>query len=255
MGKKIRMFPFLFRTGKFKDGNEVMRLIKDGKVKVDDRVIINPIFEFRPNTKSVYINGKKIEGQKEELYFIFNKPQGVICQKNDPKGRPSIWDWLKSHSDLKEEEINSLVSVGRIDINTEGLLILTNDSSIVNHVLQPKNHIEKEYYAIVKDFLSDKAVSQLEEGIDIIVGYKGKKKKIHALPAKVRILSRNQSKSEIMLEICEGKRRQVREMLNAVGNPVTFLRRERIGKILLEDLKVGKIKNISKEEIQNLLFK
>ncbi|MBA3064519.1 pseudouridine synthase, partial [Candidatus Woesearchaeota archaeon] len=66
-----------------------MRLIKDGKVKVDDRVITNPIFEFRPNTKPVYINGEKIEGQKEELYFIFNKPQGVICQKNDPEGRPS----------------------------------------------------------------------------------------------------------------------------------------------------------------------
>jgi len=253
MGKKIRIFPFLLRTGKFKDSNEVMKLIKDGKVKVGDRVITNLMFQFRPNTKPVYVNNEKIEGQKEELYFIFNKPQGVICQKNDSKGRPSIWDWLESHSDLKEEEINSLVSVGRIDINTEGLLILTNDSSIVNHVLQPKNHIEKEYYTVVKNFLSDKAVSQLEQGINITVGYKGKKKKIHALPAKVRILSRNQSKSEIMIEICEGKRRQVREMLNTVGNPVTFLRRERIGKILLEDLKVGKIKSISKEEIQNLL--
>lgn len=189
MGKKIRIFPFLLRTGKFKDGNEVMRLIKDGKVKVDDRVITNPMFQFRPNTKSVYINGKKIKGQKEELYFIFNKPQGVICQKNDPEGRPSIWDWLKSHSDLKEEEINSLVSVGRIDINTEGLLILTNDSSLVNKVLQPKNHIEKEYYAVVKDFLSDEAVSQLEEGIDIIVGYKGKKKKIHALSTRKSVMS------------------------------------------------------------------
>lgn len=248
MGKKVKIGQFLLRTGKFKDLNEVLSLLKTGRVRIGDKIITSGLFEFRPSTKPVYIDSTKVELNNDKVYIAINKPEGVICQKNDAEGRPDVWLMLRKLG-MPGQKVNSLVTIGRLDINTEGLLIMTNDGNLVNKLLQPNNKVEKEYYAIVNGFLTDDDIRKLESGIDIEVKVDGKREIIHTQPAKVRLINRTKEKSELTLVIHEGKKRQVRIMLFTLDHDVLFLRRIRIGKLTLGDLKVGQYREITTQEI------
>ena len=173
---------------------------------------------------------------ENKVYFLLNKPKGVLSASKDDRGRKTVVDLI----DTKER----LYPIGRLDSDTEGAIILTNDGDIFNKVIHPKGEIYKEYFAIVKGEIRDKDLSRLARGINLEDGI--------TLPAKTKILKRAQGRSEVIIAIREGKNRQVRRMFDAVKHPVVYLRREAIGKINLGDLELGKYRKLTSQEINYL---
>jgi pseudouridine synthase len=255
MGKKVKITPFLLRTGLYNDSHEITALIKDGKVRVGDRIVHTTGFEFRPSTEHVFVDGKPVEPRKEQHYYMFNKPIGVICQKNDAKGRPTVWDWLKKNSPLEENVIQALVTVGRLDINTEGLLLLTTDGELVNKVIQPEFKIPKEYHCIVKGEVEEEMLEPIRKGMKVSIKTPEGRENVNTLPAQATLIQKGPTKSTLSISIIEGKKRQVRAMLEAIGHPALQLRREKIGKLELGNLKTGTVRRLSKEEVRQYVLK
>jgi pseudouridine synthase len=251
---KIRLLPFLMRSGKFKDSHEIEKLIQEGRIRVNHRVVHSKLFEFRPVNHTVYIDNKPVATREEQLYFMFHKPEGVVCQKNDAMGRPSVWDYLKKHSKLSESEIQALATVGRLDLGTSGLILLTTDGELVNKVAQPASGIEKEYHVVADGSVGEDLVERLRKGVDIPVEVEGKTETVKTKPCTVTVVSRNAKETALRIVLKEGKKRQVRMMMRAVGHPVITLRRERVGGVSLGALELGGLRKFAKEELTSLLF-
>jgi len=254
MGKKIRILQFLLRTGKFHDSNQVIDLIRKGKVKVGGREVFTPNFEFRPSTKKVTLDGEVLEGRKDHVYLALHKPEGILCQKNDAEGRPNVWQWLEKYTEIPKSDINSLVTVGRLDIDTEGLLLMTTDGDLVNEVLQPESKVAKQYYAILEGKLTEKLADKLRNGLEISIKLKGRWERMFTLPAEVRIISSSNDESKASITIVEGKKRQVKAMFRQVGTPVVYLRREKIGNLDVKTIPQGKIRMLTREDIERLIL-
>ncbi len=249
MGKKTRILPYLLRSGRFSDSGAVKKALSEGKVKVGDRVVTSPSFEFRPSTHTVSMNGKKITARVEQITIMLHKPEGVICQKNDREGRRNVWQWLMKHSPLKPEEVRGLATVGRLDIGTRGLLLLTSDGDFVNRINQPKVKIPKKYAVHAEGYLSDASIRNLQSGVRIPLKQGGKRVHYQTLPARVGLRSRDKDGSRFIVTIVEGKKRQVRLMCAAVGNPVVDLQRVAVGGLSLGRLKEGEMRLLSEKDI------
>lgn len=250
MGKKVKVGQFLLRSGSFKDMAAVQGAIESGRVRVKERIVHSTDFMFRPSTEQAFLDNSPVMPRQSELYFLFNKPEGVICQKNDSKGRASVWSYLKSKGELSESEINSLVSVGRLDIDTEGLLLLTTDGAFAHRVAEPRHEISKQYFAHIQGMITDDEIGRLEKGIVIVIKQHGERKRFVTKPAIVKLVDRNQKDSRVRITISEGKKRQVRSMFMAVGHKVNYLRRERIGRLVLAGLSLGEIRKLTRQEAE-----
>ncbi len=252
MSKKIRILSYLLSTGKFKDSNDLTKVIQDNRVRVGDRVVHSLNFEFRPSTETVFVDNHKVT-PLEHSYYLFHKPIGIISQKNDAEGRLSVWDFLAKNAILPPAKVNALVTIGRLDIDTQGLLLITTDRNFVNKISNPSSKIEKEYYVVADGVVSDASLERLRSGVRLSVKVHNKRKTITTLPAQVRLLKRSSNKTELSIVITEGKKRQVRAMLFAVGHKVTFLQRTRIGHFLLGKIPVGQISPVSHADFMKLL--
>lgn len=232
--EEIRINKYLASLGVV-SRREVDRLIEEGAIKVNGEVASAGIKVS--DRDEIYIRGKKISNREEKkVYYLLNKPLDVLSSAKDDRGRTTVVDLIK----CKER----IFPVGRLDYNTSGLIILTNDGELFNRVIHPKAEVYKEYYAKVFGEIKDSAVEKLQRGIELEDGM--------TLPAYVKVLKREKGKSELLISIREGRNRQVRRMLDAVKHPVIILRRERIGKLSLGDLKVGQYRELTKAEIDYL---
>ncbi|HKK96212.1 MAG TPA: pseudouridine synthase [Anaerovoracaceae bacterium] len=211
-------------------------LIANGNVKVNGETVAELGYDVT-DSDTVSVNGRVVKPEKRMVYIALNKPVGYVTTVSDDKKRPKVMD-LVTDADVR------LFPVGRLDFNTSGLLVLTNDGDLANKMTHPKHDIYKTYRALVKGIVSDKQLYKLTKGVDI-GGYVTK-------PAKVSVVKIIGKNTLIELSIAEGKNRQIRKMLKAVDRPVIELTRISIGEIKLGRLMVGGYRKLKQEEIEYL---
>jgi 16S rRNA pseudouridine516 synthase len=237
MSKKISLKQFLMRSGRFDKVYDCIEAVKSGKVTINGKSIPNPNYFFNPKKSLVKIDGEKIR-KTPYLYFLMNKPAGYLSQKSP--NEKSIYDLLENLN-LPKYYIKSISAIGRLDKGTEGLLILTNDGKFSNIIMHPQNEIVKKYYAALDKPAETSKIKMLEKGIEINIGNEKYKTK----PCKIKITG----EKETYISVTEGKKRQIRKMFDAIGNKVVYLKRVSIGGLQLGNLKVGEIKQVTREEI------
>lgn len=187
----------------------------------------------------VYCGGKKINYEKF-IYLMMNKPQGYISATED-KHKKTVLDLLG-----EEYKYFTLFPAGRLDIDTEGFLLLTNDGNFAHNILSPKKHVDKTYFAEINGEITSEHIEMFENGITLEDGYK-------TLPSTLKILKSGE-KSQIEITVCEGKFHQIKRMFEAVGTRVVYLKRIAMGNLFLdENLKKGEVKKLTKEETEKII--
>ena len=210
-------------------------LILSGEVRVN-RKVVDTLPAFVDSEKDVItVYGKKIR-TAQKVYFLLNKPRGVICTNRDPRGRKKAIDLVHTNE--------RIFCVGRLDADTTGLIILTNDSELTNRLTHPRYGIAKTYVVRVNGEISGEQVGKLKKGVWLAEGKTGR--------ASVKILKRRHNESSIEITIRQGLNRQVRRMLANVGLPVKSLARTRFGKLTVRGLGVGKFRTLTRAEVAHL---
>lgn len=238
---KIRLDKFLSNLG-CGSRSVVQKLIKRGLVKVNSEVIKNSSHKIDPSKDRIFVEDDEVLYQ-ENYYFMLNKPVGYITATTD-EYFPTV---LELFSDFPLWE--KLFPVGRLDKDTEGLLILTTDGQFAHRLTHPKWNIEKEYYVVVEgDNISNIDFNQYQNK-----GLYLKEDRYTTKPFKVKVISTGREKSEILMTISEGKYHIVKKIIQQLGSSVLYLKRTRIGNLVLdENLKPGEYRELTREEIDNL---
>ncbi len=246
MGKAIRLDKYMADMGAG-TRSEVKQLIKKGRVSVDGVVVKQAEYKVDTESQTVTLDGEEI-GYANYEYFMLNKPAGVVSAVTDNRDTTVV-------ELITEAKRKDLFPVGRLDKDTEGLLLVTNDGELSHELLSPAKHVEKTYYAKVKGEVTSEDVKVFSEGIHLekeTLREEIADKEIETMPAKLVILNSGEI-SEIELTICEGKFHQVKRMFQAVGKEVIYLKRISMGSLVLdEQLSVGEYRHLTEEEIKNL---
>lgn len=220
---------------------EVKKLLKTSIVEINGEVVKDPKTQVDPDIDEVFIAGEPLDYQ-EFVYFMLNKPAGVISATEDDM-HETVLDLLQP-SDIVQDPH----PVGRLDIDTEGLLLLTNDGTLTHRLLSPKHHVDKKYFAEIKGIVTEKDIAEFKEGIELDDEYL-------TMPADLKILSVDdeEATSKIEIVIQEGKFHQVKRMFHAVDKEVLYLKRLSMGTLTLDPLlELGAYRECTKEEIQQL---
>lgn len=207
-------------------------LITNKKVKLNGK-IVESLSTKVYDSDIVEVDGEMIKKENRKIYIMLNKPRGYITTSKEQFGRKCVLDLI----DCKER----IFPIGRLDMDTEGLLLLTNDGEFANNIIHPKNEIVKVYVVTYLGLISDGQIERLRRGVDI-GGYITK-------PADVEKCGKN----KLRISIKEGKNRQVRKMCNAVGINLSFLKRIQVGSIKLGNLKIGEYRMLNDSEIKNII--
>jgi 23S rRNA pseudouridine2605 synthase len=210
-------------------------LILEGAVRVNGRVVDTIPAFVDPEQDVITVHGRKIR-EAQKVYFLLNKPKGVICTSYDPQGRRRVIDLVPTRQ--------RIFCVGRLDVDTTGLIILTNDNELANKLTHPRYEVAKTYVAAVGGRADAAAVAKLKKGVWLADG--------KTSPAKVAVLRQGPRESLIEITIHEGLNRQVRRMLANVDLPVKSLKRTQIGKISSKGLGVGKFRLLGHAEVAYL---
>lgn len=211
-------------------------LIIQGRVRVNGTKVLQKECTITPDTDIVEFDGRVIE-KEERIYIMLNKPAGYISSVYDPQGRPTVLDLLKSIT-------QRVYPIGRLDYDTEGLLLLTNDGEFSNLMMHPRYEMTKTYEAMVQGAPGKKALAMLRQGPELEDG--------PTAPAEVKVLTEHDDRTWLKIKIHEGRKRQVKRMCAAVGHPVIKLKRTAFGNLTLQDLALGEYRQLSQEEIQPL---
>lgn len=213
-------------------------LIEEGKVTVNGKVVSELGLKINERKDKVKVEGKEISLPSSFVYIKLNKPKGYACTASDEKGRKTIYDLVKCDE--------RLFSIGRLDYDTEGLIILTNDGDFANRVAHPKFQTEKEYRVTAEGEIKESELAVMRKGV-VVDGER--------MPsAKVEWLSYENGFTKLSVVINEGQNRQVRRMFEAIGHQIKLLKRVRIGLVKLGGLKRGEYRDLTEEEL-NLLTK
>ena len=237
MAAPIRLQKFLAQAG-IASRRKCEQIIEAGRVEVNGKTITAMGVKVDPGKERVTVDGKAVEAAEKDIYILLNKPKGYVTTVSDPQGRPIVTSFLQN---VKER----VYPVGRLDIDTEGALLLTNDGALTQAILHPSKGVFKTYEAVVKGSPSAASLRALETGVRI----DGKK----TAPGQVKVLRKEQRTSTIQLTIHEGRKHQVKKMFAAVGHPVQALKRLAYGKLGLGKLKPGKYRFLTKNDL-NLIF-
>jgi pseudouridine synthase len=219
-------------------------LIAAGRVQVNGVTVTTQGTRINPDTEIVLVDGKPVRSTTKNVYLLLHKPVGYVTTAYDPQGRPTVLDLLPA-----ELRALRVYPVGRLDIDTSGLLLLTNDGDFALRLTHPRYSMQKHYQALVQGCLSESALSALRSGITIT---EDKGRSYETAPAQVSLLRKVGTDCWLSLTIHEGRKRQVRRMLAAVGHPVLELIRVGIGPLELGDLPTGKWRYLSDEEVRAL---
>ncbi len=212
-------------------------LIVDGRVTVNGK----PAFlgmKADPAKDHIKVDGKLLSRYEAKIYLMLNKPSGVVTSLSDPEGRPTIKDFLKG---VKYR----VFPVGRLDYDSEGLLLITNDGDFAHGILHPSKKIPKTYIVKVKGIVKDDDIVRLRRGIRLEDGV--------TAPAKVKRLRDSENSSWLELTIHEGRKRQIRRMTEYIGHPAVKLKRIAVNGVKLGDLEIGKTRHLTQEEIEKLI--
>lgn len=239
----MRLDKLLAHTG-FGTRKEVKKIIKDGYIEVNGELVKNVGLKVDPDVDDVRIGGERIY-YEEFVYFMLNKPAGVISATEDYV-HDTVLDLLEPADVVQEPH-----PVGRLDKDTEGLLILTNDGQLTHQLTSPKKEVDKEYFAIVAGVVTEEDITAFEEGL-MLEDDDGAFK---TLPAKLEILEVDEEEetSEVKVIIQEGKFHQVKRMFQAVGKRVFYLKRLRMHTLELDEtLPLGEYRRLTEEELESL---
>ncbi|MBA4495648.1 pseudouridine synthase [Paenactinomyces guangxiensis] len=211
-------------------------LIKSGQVKVNGKITTELGIKVDPEADRIEVRGKRIQSERKRT-FLFYKPMFVITSMSDPQGRKVVADYFGK---IPER----VYPVGRLDYDTEGLLLLTNDGELANRLTHPRYEVDKVYLATVKGKPTCDSLERLQKGVRLEDGW--------TAPARVRLIQAGENRSKIELTIHEGRNRQVRRMCEAIGYPVRHLIRTRLAFLTLNGLKRGDYRELTPAEISRL---
>jgi 23S rRNA pseudouridine2605 synthase len=232
----MRLQKFLARAGvASRRGSE--DLMTAGRVTVNGEVVRELGAKVDPLVDVVAVDGSPVSLSTGPVYFVLNKPTGVMTTMSDPQGRPTV-------ATLMPPGHPGMFPVGRLDFDTEGLLLLTTDGDLAQRLLHPRHHVPKTYYVEVDGVPTQEDLHRLREGVDLDDGM--------TAPAEARLLRRQGRGAAIELTIREGRKRQVKRMCSAVGHPVMFLRRTAFGNVKLGELRAGDVRELTREEVEGL---
>lgn len=235
---KIRLDKYLADMGKG-TRSEVKKAISKGLVRVNNVIVKKPETKLDTDSDHVLFDGVLV-GYAQHEYYMLNKPAGVISATEDKREKTVI-------DLIIERKRKDLFPVGRLDRDTEGLLLISNDGELAHRLLSPSKHVDKVYYAKIDGEVTIEDVEAFQQGVDI-----GEEKLTR--PAKLRVL-KSGTQSEIELTICEGKFHQVKRMFQAVGKEVVYLKRLQMGTLIFdESLKPGEYRELTEQEIADLCF-
>jgi 16S rRNA pseudouridine516 synthase len=237
MKNTMRLDRLLANFG-FGSRSEIKKMVKNGLVTVDGVPANDSSMHVDPE-KSVIVANSKTLNYRKFIYVMMNKPAGVVSATYDPK--------IETVTDLLPGELAcfSLFPAGRLDIDTEGLILLTNDGQLAHNLLSPRKHVAKRYYALIQGQVTEKDIKAFSEGVILDDGYR-------TMPAELVII-RSGLRSEAELVLHEGKFHQVRRMFEAVGKKVLYLKRLQIGSLKLDEtLEPGQCRELTPEEVQQL---
>ena len=232
----MRLNKYIAQAG-ISSRRQAEEFIFSGKVTVDGEIVKEPFCNVEEGQK-VCVGGKNIGAAAKKVYFIMNKPKGYITSTSDERDRLTVMELVKDSPER-------VFPVGRLDINTTGLLIMTNDGDFAYKLTHPKYEKAKTYRVFVRGVLSNEKMAKLRKGVDI-GGYT-------TMPAEVRVIKQNAGSALAEIKIREGKNRQVRKMFTAIGARVIELERIAIGSVHLGHLKSGHTRKMTRAEIESLL--
>lgn len=234
--KPQRIAKFLAHAGVC-SRREAERLILAGEVFVNGKVLETPAFTVSKKDL-IEIKGKKINSREKTRVWLYHKPVGEMCTRQDPQGRPTVFEALASKG------LPYLVSVGRLDVNSEGLLVLTNNGELARFLELPANGHEREYRVRLRGVVKEGDFTPLEEGITI--------EGISYQPMQVTIEHHQSSNTWVRMTLSEGKNREIRRVMDHMGFPVNRLQRLSYGKFRLGSLKRGEVLEVPEEKVQKL---
>lgn len=231
----IRLNKYLAQIG-IAARRKIDELIEKGNVSVNGKTA-EMGQKINPDIDEIKINGNKIENKTEEYeYYMINKPRKVLCAVSDDSERKLITDYIKTDK--------RIFPVGRLDYETEGLLIVTNDGEIFNKIVHPKAELYKKYVVKIVGKITKEDIKTLKDGVILDDGI--------TLPAKVKLIYQDEYNSTLKIEIREGRNRQIRRMFQALNYKVQYLKRVSVGKIDVGDLRPGEYRELTKDEIEYL---
>ena len=213
------------------------KMITEGRISVNGTVVTELGTQVDENADTVQVDGETVRPEAEKHYIAYNKPVGEVTTASDPEGRDTVMDRFRDYP-------VRLFPVGRLDYDSEGLLLLTNDGDLMNRLLHPSFEIKKSYLTRVSNFVTDEEIRSLRKGVMIDGRLTS--------PAEVRMIRHDAFSTELLVTIHEGRNRQVRKMIEAVGHQVVRLKRVRFGPVELGDLPTGMWRKLTDAEIAKL---
>jgi len=233
----VRIDKLLANRG-FGSRKEVKKLLKSGAVKIDGVPVKDASTHINPTEQILTIHGEELE-YREFIYLMLNKPPGILSATEDPL-QQTVIDILEV-----EDAVYNPFPVGRLDKDTEGLLLITNDGQLAHRLLSPKKHVPKTYFAVIDGHVTEEDVDSFKEGVILDDGYK-------TMPAKLDIIKAG-IRSDIEITIMEGKFHQVKRMFESVGKRVVYLQRIKMGPLALDEtLELGEYRELTDEELESL---
>src|SRR3989344_2336860 len=235
---KIHLRQFLRRTGLFTGMAEIGERVRDGEFTIDGKPVTNEMFRFSPEKRTVSWKGKVLSIVTEKIYILLNKPEGYLSTRLTPGdqrlGKRSIFGLLERG--LDERAKRTLFAVGRLDEDTSGLLLITNDGKLSIAITHPKRGVEKTYAVVLERPIHPETVKAVEAGVDINLEENGARRRYRTQKSRIHL----RTPSTLDIIISEGKKREVRKIFEAAGNKVLTLKRTSIGGLSLQELKLKK---------------
>lgn len=214
------------------------KMILQGRVSVNGRTVTRLGAKADPDTDAIAVDGKPISFSPQRHYLLLNKPAGLLCTRHDPQARPTVMDLLPRH-------LRRLVyPVGRLDLHTEGLLLLTDDGDLAHALMHPSFEIPRTYLATVRGQVTDETLQKLTAGVELEDG--------PAAADEAAVVDRSPHASALRLTLHRGRKREVRRMCDAVGHPVLALKRISLGPLALGDLPPGHWRDLSAGQVAAL---
>ena len=236
VNEKMRLEKFLSESG-IASRRDAKKYIAAGRISVNGERVLIPGTHIDPQQAEITFDGEQIRGKPKRIYLMLNKPAGYITTVRDERERPTVMALVR---DITER----IYPVGRLDLDTEGLLLMTNDGDFAHRILHPSHEIQKTYIAWVEGKPDRRQIQRLREGIEIEDGA--------ITSAQVNQIGKREEQTQFKVVIHEGRKRQIRRMFHAVGHDVVHLKRVRIGSLSLGRLSIGKYRFLTPAEIESL---
>ena len=234
MAEKVRLHKFIAAAG-LASRRAAEKMIAAGRIKVNGETVTTAGLTIDPQADRVELDNKPIQAKTEKQYILLYKPKGILTTVNDPFGRRTVMELLPRQD---------IFPVGRLDLDTEGLLLLTDDGELAYRLTHPRFKVEKKYHAYVKGIPGEEKLKLLREGVTLEEGT--------VSPAKVELLEQHGGKSVLVIAIHEGKKRQVKRMFSVIGHPVISLKRIAFAFLTLKGLKPGEYRPLTADEVNRL---